>query len=206
MNTGHKVDSDWCAVFTYRLLYSWNEPPSSSRIFANRTAFKNGTSTNSSKFSSTENLYFFFFIMNAIPGAPGPINVIHATFKPTINSRNLFNLRRIYVSDYCLTFFLGISNLIFFRIFCFHYVQRLVWFECHSVCWMYIYEELYIFMFNLNSLNVVNWCNCSLSICIHAMRSKLFREMHQMPMNWCASARHSICTKARCVRRQHSCK
>lgn len=64
-------------MFTYRLLYSWNEPPSSNRIFANRTAFKNGTSTNSSRFSSTENLYFFFFIMNAIPGAPGPINVIH---------------------------------------------------------------------------------------------------------------------------------
>lgn len=61
---------------TYRLLYSWNEPPSSNRIFANKTAFKNGTSTNSSKFNSTENLYFFFFIMNAIPGAPGPIKVI----------------------------------------------------------------------------------------------------------------------------------
>lgn len=67
---------------TYRVLYSWKEPPSSRRILANKTAFKNGTSTSSSKFKSTENLYFFFFIMNAIPGALGPINVIHTDFIP----------------------------------------------------------------------------------------------------------------------------
>lgn len=62
-------------IFTYRSLYTWNEPPSSKRIFANSTTFINGTSTSSSKLSFTSNLYFFFFIMNAIP-APGPINVI----------------------------------------------------------------------------------------------------------------------------------
>lgn len=67
-------------VNTHRLLYSWNDPPSNKRILANSTAFRNGTSTNSSKCNSTENLYFFFFIINAIPGAPGPINVIHNEF------------------------------------------------------------------------------------------------------------------------------
>lgn len=64
---------------THRSLYTW-KPPSSKRIFANSTTFKlNGTSTSSSKLSFTSNLYFFFFIMNAMP-APGPINVIQADF------------------------------------------------------------------------------------------------------------------------------
>ena len=61
-------------LFTHLLLISWN-PPSSRRIFANITAFKNGTSIISSRFKSTSNLYFFFFIINAIPGAL-PSNVI----------------------------------------------------------------------------------------------------------------------------------
>lgn len=65
--------------FTHRLLYSWNDPPSNKRILANSTALRNGTSTNSSKCNSTANLNFFFRIINAIPGAPGPINVIHET-------------------------------------------------------------------------------------------------------------------------------
>lgn len=59
----HKIN--WV---THLLLISWN-PPSSSRILANSTAFKNGTSIISSRFKSTSNLYFFFFIINAIPGA-----------------------------------------------------------------------------------------------------------------------------------------
>lgn len=66
---------------TYRLLVSW-KPPSSRRIFANSTAFRNGTSIISSRFSSTSNLYFFFFIIKAMPGALGPSNVINK-FKMT---------------------------------------------------------------------------------------------------------------------------
>lgn len=41
-------------------------PPSNRRIFANSTPFKKGTAVISSKHSSTVNLYFFFFIINAI--------------------------------------------------------------------------------------------------------------------------------------------
>uniref|UniRef100_A0A182J5V9 Uncharacterized protein n=1 Tax=Anopheles atroparvus TaxID=41427 RepID=A0A182J5V9_ANOAO len=69
---------------TYLLLCSWKDPPSSRRILANSTALRNGTSTSSSRRSSTENLYFFFFIINAIPGAPGPISVIHHASSPLI--------------------------------------------------------------------------------------------------------------------------
>lgn len=196
----------WCV--TYRLLYSWNEPPSSSRIFANRTAFKNGTSTNSSKFNSTENLYFFFFIMNAIPGAPGPINVIHATSKPT----KTVEIFPIYVE---FTFWL---LFIFLFLFEFKYISffLLLYFAFatfnFSLIWMsfcvlvlYIYEKLHIFfMFNLISLNdVVNLSSCLLYM---QRKAKLFCKKHETPMIWCASACHSMCTKARCVRRQHSCK
>lgn len=63
-------------VLTYLLLVSWN-PPSRSRIFAKRTAFRNGTSIISSRLSSTQNLYFFFFIIKAMPGALGPSKVIN---------------------------------------------------------------------------------------------------------------------------------
>lgn len=117
----------YLASTTYRLLYSWNEPPSSSRIFANRTAFKNGTSTNSSKLSSTENLYFFFFIMNAIPGAPGPINVIHTIlFKNEAIEKNLYEIW-CWIFD-CLVFVLFIFLSLFFTKFSFgcriHSVQN----------------------------------------------------------------------------------
>lgn len=64
-------------VSTHLLLVSW-KPPSSRRILANRTALKNGTSIISSRLRSTQNLYFFFFIINAMPGAAlGPSNVIN---------------------------------------------------------------------------------------------------------------------------------
>lgn len=71
---------------THRVLYFSNDPPNK-RILANSTAFRNGTSTNSCKCSSTENLYFFFFIINAIPGAPGPINVIHNELRSSANTK-----------------------------------------------------------------------------------------------------------------------
>lgn len=58
------------------LLVSW-KPPSRRRILANSTAFRNGTSIISSRLRSTSNLYFFFFIINAMPGALGPSNVIN---------------------------------------------------------------------------------------------------------------------------------
>lgn len=68
----------WKLIFalTHRLLVSW-KPPSSRRILANSTAFRNGTSIISSRFRSTSNLYFFFFIIKAMPGALGPSNVIN---------------------------------------------------------------------------------------------------------------------------------
>lgn len=75
-----KVEYEDKCVSTYWLLNARNDPPSTRRILAKSTAFRNGTSTSSSKCNSTANLYFFFFIMNAIPGAPGPISVIHNKF------------------------------------------------------------------------------------------------------------------------------
>lgn len=70
---------------THRLLYSWNDPPSSSRIFANKTSLTKATSTRSCSWTSTLNLYFFFFIIKAIPGALGPSNVINSW--PTIRGQ-----------------------------------------------------------------------------------------------------------------------
>lgn len=50
----------------YLVEISLKFPPSSRRTLAKRTAFTNGTAANSSKHNPTWNLYFFFFIMNAM--------------------------------------------------------------------------------------------------------------------------------------------
>lgn len=53
-------------------LVEWSmKPPSRSRSLANNTALTKGTAVSSSRPTSTENLYFFFFIMKAISPSPG---------------------------------------------------------------------------------------------------------------------------------------
>lgn len=90
---------------THLLLVSW-KPPSSSRIFAKSTALRNGTSIISSRLRSTQNLYFFFFIINAIPGALGPSNVINK-FK----SKSFSLSEQVFNSEfYHLFLIIGVVN------------------------------------------------------------------------------------------------
>lgn len=58
--------------------WSTNEPPSRSLSLAKSTALTNGTAVSSSRSTSTENLYFFFFIMKAI----SPLRPGHRTLMP----------------------------------------------------------------------------------------------------------------------------
>lgn len=56
----------WSKCNTHLVEWSTNEPPSKSLSLAKSTALTNGTAVSSSRSTSTENLYFFFFIMKAI--------------------------------------------------------------------------------------------------------------------------------------------
>ena len=62
---------------THLVEWSTKEPPSRSLSLAKSTALTNGTAVSSSRSTSTENLYFFFFIMKAISLRPG-----HRTLNP----------------------------------------------------------------------------------------------------------------------------
>lgn len=63
---------------THLVEWSTNEPPSKSLSLAKSTALTNGTAVSSSRSTSTENLYFFFFIMKAI----SPLKPGHRTLIP----------------------------------------------------------------------------------------------------------------------------
>lgn len=82
---------------TYLVEWSTKEPPSRSLNLAKSTALTNGTAVSSSRWTSTENLYFFFFIMKAISPGHRTLNSIACNVrivKPTTQTKT----KRIYLA------------------------------------------------------------------------------------------------------------